>query len=121
MLKLTVTATIAFLPAAASAPYKLPLAGWIVVFLFFCSMALIPWVAAVLGRATSMLSGTITGAFISLITGLFAGPAYALLVVVFTVPTGFTLDILVTREYQRARREKTKPSWWAGGTWMDTP
>ena len=115
MLKLTVVGAL----VAEAKPYKLPFAGWVVVVLFFCSMALLPWTAAVFGRTTSMLSGTITGAFMSLITGLFAGPKFALLVLAGTVPIGLLLDLLVTRDYRRSEREKTRPSWWAGGTWMD--
>lgn len=115
MLKLTVVGAL----AAEAEPYKLPFAGWAVVVLFFCSMALLPWVAAVLGRATSLRSGTITGVFMSLITALFAGPVFALLVLAFAAPAGFILDLLVTRDYRRSELEKTKPSWWAGGTWMD--
>ncbi len=104
--------------AAEAKSYKLPAAGWVALAFFFGSMALLPWVAAVLGRASTMLSGTIIAVLMALITGLFAGPVFALVVLAIAAPAGFLLDFLVTRDYQRAKREKKKPSWWAGGSWM---
>ena len=51
ILKLTVVGAL----VAEAKPYKLPFAGWVVVVLFFCSMALLPWAAAVFGRRWGLI------------------------------------------------------------------
>lgn len=95
--------------------YRLPKVGKVIVFLFFLSMILLPWLGAVLSRDRPFYGGTLVASLIVVLTFILVGVVYSLIVASFLLPLAFLLDISITNHY---KKNKKLPAWWAGGRWL---
>ncbi len=98
-------------------PYDPPAAARAVVAVFFASMAVLPWAAAVLARSRRVFSGTVMGLLIGALMTLFAGILIGAAIAAALGLIGLTMDLLVSRNYRSSQGSHTKPAWWAGGNW----
>lgn len=95
-----------------------PLQPWqarMLVFLFFVSMLLVPWLAAIMTRDRQTYGGTYTALVMALMMTIMAGPGVGAAVLALLTPLAFLMDRSISRHYAASRAEEHPPSWWAGG------
>lgn len=92
--------------------------GRILAVIFFASMLVLPWLAAVSARSLPTPGGAYAGLVAAVFMIFTAGPEMGLLVLVLLCPVGYLLDRTITRHYEASRAENRAPAWWAGGRWL---
>ncbi|MDO8557438.1 MAG: TPM domain-containing protein [Candidatus Jorgensenbacteria bacterium] len=82
---------------------------WIVFFVLL-------WISSILARSKSWWAGGVVGGVAGVIIGIIKGFLYVgIISLVILIPLGLIFDFLVSRAYQKSKKDGGVPPWWIGG------
>ncbi len=106
-------------PQTAEPPVKSSSGFGLLVFGAYMFIFVLSWFGSMLGRSKRWWpGGIIGGVFGAGIGGILSGVLMTTIISGFVVGFfGLLFDYLVSKNYKKAARTNTDPSWWAGGGW----